>query len=228
MSKKSLVKFIAIITLTSVIIAGLLGLGLLFGIISFDTFWVGRVLLTCLTLVVAGILAFNSVNAITSGNKAGLIAGLLITVSAALFLTLIWAVNALGDFYETYLKIVVIVSAITVFFNVLVANYVRLKNSIIAVQVIFYLLFAYIITAIIFAVLGNTALIEVEEWMVFGAAIIIDLTLYVILVVKGKTLSQKDTEIKFAEGYVSIPKTEYEEMKAEIQRLKAIIENKGE
>ena len=226
MSKKSLVKFIAIITLTSVIIAGLLGLGLLFGIISFDTFWVGRVLLTCLTLVVAGILAFNSVNAITSGNKAGLIAGLLITVSAALFLTLIWAVNALGDFYETYLKIVVIVSAITVFFNVLVANYVRLKNSIIAVQVIFYLLFAYIITAIIFAVLGNTALIEL--WTVFGAAIIIDLTLYVILIVKGKTLSQKDTEIKSAEGYVSIPKTEYEEMKAEIQRLKAIIENKGE
>ena len=220
MNKKTLIKTDAIVTLTSVIIAALLGLGLLFSIITYD-WWIGNILLTCLTFVVAGVLLFNSINAITSGNKIGVIAGILIPVSVALYLVLIWGVDIPEDFKNVYDYVVVIVSSLSIFLNVIVANYVALGKSLLLLQVIYYLIFAYILTTIDTAILGSDALIQ--YWMPFVAAIIVALTLIIILIVKKKTLLQTATEERIGDGYVRITKAEYEGLKAEISRLKALV-----
>ena len=224
-NKKTLVRLIAIITLGSVMIAAALGLLLLFSILKYSDN-IGKILLSCLTLVVAGVLGFNSVKAITSGNKIGVLAGFMLAVSAVLFLILIWLSDALGDFYDAFGRIVVIVSSISILLNVIIANYVSLGKHLLAVQIIYYLLLTYIIATIDSVILGSSALIQL--WQLFVAAIIIGLTLFVVLVVKGKTLAQKETEIKAADGFITIPKAEYEEMKAEIERLKAIVGEKSE
>lgn len=219
LNKKSLVKITSAITLISVIVAALLGLGLLFSIFE-SNWWIERVLLSCLTLVVAGVLAFNSIRAMTSGNKVGVIAGILIPVSAVLFLILIWLVNVLGDLFSPFLYVVVIVSAISILLNIIISNYVALGKSLLLLQVIFYLLVAYVIFVLSALILGYPSLI-VNLWMVFAAVIIVMLTLFIVLVVKKKTILQNETE-KIAEGYIKIRKSEYEEMKAEIARLKAL------
>ena len=219
-SKKTLVKTISIITLISVIVAALIGLGLLFSIISMS-FWVGRILLSCLTLAVAGILAFNSIRAMTSGNKIGVIAGILIPVSAGLFLVLIWLVDVLGSFYQTFLYIVVIVSSISILLNVIISNVVSMGKSLILLQVIYYLLISYIILTLDFVIFGNLALIKL--WMVFGAVVIVAIALFAVFIVKKKNIFQNEAEQRVAEGYVKITVEEYEGLKAEVARLKALV-----
>ena len=223
-NKKTLVKTVSAITLTAVVVAALIGLGLLFSMLSFDG-WVGQVLLTCATLVAAGLLEFNAVNAITSGNKLGVFAGILICVSALLFLLLIWAGDLVATIGALYTYAVVIFSSVSIFLDIMVANYVALKKSFMFAQIIFYLLIAYITLTIDLLIFGNAVLIQ--YWMVFVAAIILALTFYFILKVKGKTLAQADAELKTAEGYITIKKEEYDQLKAEIERLKAIIDEKN-
>ena len=63
----------------------------------------------------------------------------------------------------------------------------------------------------------------IQYWMPFVAAIIVALTLIIILIVKKKTLLQTATEERIGDGYVRITKAEYEGLKAEILRLKALV-----
>ncbi|MDY6367175.1 MAG: hypothetical protein SPL13_01460 [Clostridia bacterium] len=219
-NKKTLVKTISIITLVSVIVAALIGLGLLFKIISVD-FWIGRILLSCLTLAVAGILGFNSIRAITSGNKIGLIAGILIPVSAGLFLVLIWLVDVLGSFYQPFLYVVVIISSISILMNVIISNVMSMGKSLILLQVIYYLLISYIILTLDFVIFGNLVLIN--HWMIFGAVVIVAIALFAIFLVKKKNIFQNEAEQRVAEGYVKITVEEYEGLKAEVARLKALV-----
>lgn len=224
-NKKTLIKTVSAVSLVSVIVAALIGLGLLFSFFAYSDF-TGKILLTCLTLFIAGILGFNSINAITSGNKISVAAGILLVVSAFLFLVLIWLGDALGGFYDTYIYIVVIVSMLSVLLNVIIANYVSLGKSLLAAQVVFDICLAYILLTVSFVIFGSSALIQF--WQVFVADIIVVLALYGVLKIKGKNIAQKETEIKAENGYITIKKEEYEEMKAEIERLKAIVEQKGE
>lgn len=223
-SRKNLLKAVSILTLASVISAALIGLALLFGIIEgSDT--VGKILLSILTVFVAGILGFNSINAITKGNKISIVAGFSLILSVLLFIVLIWLGDFLGDFYDAYIYIVVIVSMLSVFLNVMIANYVALGKSLLVVQIIFDVLFAYILIAISLVIFGNTDLLEL--WQIFVADVIVVLALYGVLKIKGKNIAQKETEIKASDGYITIEKTVYEEMKAEIERLKALLEEKN-
>ena len=84
---------------------------------------------------------------------------------------------------------------------------------------------AYITLTVDLVILGNDALIKM--WTIFVAAIIISFTLWIALKVKGKTVAQEKID-RVNEGYITIPKSEYEEMKAELERLKAIVDGKEE
>ena len=218
-NEKTLVKSVSICIIISVIVAAIIGLGLLFNIIKYSDIF-GNVLLSLLTVFIAGLLLLNSINAITSGNKLGIFAAFMIILSAVLFFVLIWGSRYLGTFGEGFNYAIVIVSMTSILLDVIVGHYIRLKSSLIAVQIVMYLAFAYIETAISFAILGNGALISF--WQIFVTAIIVTVTLYFVLMVKEKNVAQDSVKEKIdgEDEFVSITKTEYENLKAEIERLK--------
>ena len=220
-NKKVLVKFVSTVILVCVIAAAIIGLGLLFGLMKSSDL-VTNILLSLLTLFIAGLFLLNSINAITAGNKAGIFAAFMIVVSAILFLLLIWV----GNLGEIFNYIIVIVSMVSILLNLIIGHYIALGKSLIVIQIFLYLSFAYVELVVAFAILGNSSLIEI--WQVFVTAIIIALTLYIVLKVKEKNIAQKETETKVngsGDEFVTITKAEYEELKAAAEKLKELTGN---
>lgn len=216
--RKKLFKIISAEILVCVIAAAVIGLALLFQLISVSDI-IGKVFLSLLTLFIAGLFILNSINAVVVGNKFGIFAALMIVLSSALFLVLIWLGEIFGDFYGTYLKIVVAVAMISILFNLIISNYIVLGKKLLGVQIPFYLCFAYVELVLSFVIFGDMSLIM--QWQIFVAAIIVALTLFVVLKVKEKNIEHTDAEqSKGNEEYVTITKTEYENLKAEIARLR--------
>lgn len=223
--RKKLFKIISAEILVCVISAALIGIGLLFGLFK-GTDVIGQIMLTLLTLFIAGLFLLNSINAVTAGNKVGIAAAIMLVVSALLCIILIWAGDLLGDFYDTYARITVIVAMVSILLDLIVGNYIILGKSLLIVQIFQYLSFAYVELVIAFLILGSEALINV--WQIFVLAIIIALTLYIVLKVKEKNIAQKETETKVnanGEEMVTITKKEYEELKAAAEKLKELTEN---
>ena len=219
-SKNSLVKIVSGIIITCVIAAALIGIGLLFKVIEYSDI-LGNVLLSLLTVFIAGLFLLNSINAITVGNKLGIFAAFMIVVSALLFFVLIWANQYLGTFGEVFSYIIVSVSMLSVLLNLIVSNYIALGKSLIFIQIILYLCFAYVELAVSLAIFGNTLLTDL--WQVLVTAIIVILTLFIVLKVKQKNIAQKAAVTVGEKGdYVTITKTEYENLKAEIERLREL------
>lgn|GEM_PF-2104963 len=223
--RKKLFKIVSAEILVCVISAALIGIGLLFGLFK-GTDVIGQIMLTLLTLFIAGLFLLNSINAVTAGNKVGIAAAIMLVVSALLCIILIWAGGLLGDFYDTYARITVIVAMVSILLDLIVGNYIILGKSLLIVQIFQYLSFAYVELVIAFLILGSEALINV--WQIFVLAIIIALTLYIVLKVKEKNIAQKETETKVnanGEEMVTITKKEYEELKAAAEKLKELTEN---
>lgn len=223
--RKKLFKIVSAEILVCVISAALIGIGLLFGLFK-GTDVIGQIMLTLLTLFIAGLFLLNSINAVTAGNKVGIAAAIMLVVSALLCIILIWAGDLLGDFYDTYARITVIVAMVSILLDLIVGNYIILGKSLLVVQIFQYLSFAYVELVIAFLILGSEALINV--WQIFVLAIIIALTLYIVLKVKEKNIAQKETETKVnanGEEMVTITKKEYEELKAAAEKLKELTEN---
>ncbi len=223
--RKKLFKIVSAEILVCVISAALIGIGLLFGLFK-GTDIIGQIMLTLLTLFIAGLFLLNSINAVTAGNKVGIAAAIMLVVSALLCIILIWAGDLLGDFYDTYARITVIVAMVSILLDLIVGNYIILGKSLLIVQIFQYLSFAYVELVIAFVILGSEALINV--WQIFVLAIIIALTLYIVLKVKEKNIAQKETETKVnanGEEMVTITKKEYEELKAAAEKLKELTEN---
>lgn len=223
--RKKLFKIVSAEILVCVISAALIGIGLLFGLFK-GTDVIGQIMLTLLTLFIAGLFLLNSINAVTAGNKVGIAAAIMLVVSALLCIILIWAGDLLGDFYDTYARITVIVAMVSILLDLIVGNYIILGKSLLIVQIFQYLSFAYVELVIAFLILGSEALINV--WQIFVLAIIIALTLYIVLKVKEKNIAQKETETKVnanGEEMVTITKKEYEELKAAAEKLKELTEN---
>lgn len=223
--KKALVKSVSTVILVCVIAAAAIGLLLLFEAISGSEL-LGNIMLSLLTVFIAGLFLLNSINAVTAGNKIGIFAAFMIIASAILFLILIWVSEYLGSFKDTFNYIIVIVSMLSVLLNVIIGHYIVLGTRLILVQIAMYLCFAYAQLVISFVILGNGALIE--YWQIFVAAIIVALALYFVLKVQGKNIAQTQREQAVANSgeYITITKTEYENLKAEVERLREIVDKK--
>ena len=224
LKRKNLVKIISTEILVCVIAAAVIGLGLLFKLFGYSG-TLGNLLLSLLTLFIAGLFLLNSINAVTVGNKFGICAAFMVIFSAILFLILIWLGGILGDFYSVFSYIIVTVSMISILLNLIIGNYIVLKKQLLAVQIFLYLCFAYVELVVAFVIFGNSALIE--YWQIFVAAIIVALTLYIVLKVKEKNIAQRNVETNATqngEEYVTITKAEYEELKAAAEKLKELTE----
>ena len=223
--KKTLVKSVSTVILVCVIAAAVIGLALLFNLIGGSTL-LGNIMLSLLTVFIAGLFLLNSINAITAGNKVGIFSAYMIVASAILFLLLIWVSEHFGSFSTTFNYIIVIVSMLSVLLNLIIGHYIVLGTKLLAVQVALYVCVAYVELVLSFLILGNEALITV--WQVFVAAIIIAITLYVVLKVKEKNIAQttREQSVKGSDEYITITKTEYENLKAEVERLRELVAEK--
>ncbi len=222
MEKKKLFKIVSAEILVCVIAAALIGIGLLFKVIEGSEL-IGNIMLTLLTLFIAGLFLLNSINAVTAGNKVGIAAAIMLIISVLLCIVLIWAGSLLGDFLITYSRITVIVAMVSILLDLIVGNYIILGKSLIIVQIFQYLSFAYVELVIASVILGSTALIEL--WQIFVTAIIVALTLYIVLKVKEKSIAQKETATRInsaGEECLTITKQEYEELKAAAAKLKEL------
>ncbi|MBO4252266.1 MAG: hypothetical protein J5911_06380 [Clostridia bacterium] len=224
-NKQNLFKIISGVIVSCVVAAAAIGILLLFSIVSYSDV-LGQILLSLLIVFIAGLFLLNSINALAVGNKLGIFAAFMVLVSALLFFVLIWANAYLGDFGEVFSYIIVIVSMVSVFLNLIVGNYIALGRNLLAVQIVLYICFAYAELVISFAILGNDALIK--YWQILVAAIIVAFTLYIVLKVKQKNIAKSmiDADLTDKENYVTIPKSEYENLKAEVERLREMVNAK--
>ena len=224
--KKVLVKSVSTVILVCVIAAAAIGLALLFNAISGSAL-LGKIFLSLLTVFIAGLFLLNSINAITAGNKVGIFSAYMIIASAILFLLLIWVSQYFGSFSTIFNYIIVIVSMLSVLLNLIIGHYIVLSTKLLAVQVALYLCVAYVELALSFLILGSSVFFD-NIWQVFAAAVIVAITLYVVLKVKEKNLAQtaREKAVKGSDEYITITKTEYENLKAEVERLRELVAEK--
>lgn len=220
-NKQKLRKIISIVSIISVVIAAVIGLGRLFSIISRSEV-VDNLLLSVLTVFVAGFCLLNAVEAIAKKNKVGLLTALLIIISAVLILIMIWAGKFFGNFYGTYSKIVIIIAMASLLFDLIIGNYVVMQNKKLILQIINYLSFIYVEVVISFLVLGNPNLIM--HYIPFVACIIVFLTTFAVLRIMVR---EKRNGAPVGEGNIVVNKDEIEALKAENERLKKLLDENG-
>ena len=224
----SFFKAITIAIIACVVAAALIGIGLLFNIVK-PTDTVGKIMLTLLTIFIAGLFLLNSVNALAAGNKVGIVSAFMLSISALLCIGLIWLKGVMGDFVGVYGKIVVIVAIASILLNLIIGNYVTFGKKLIVIQIIQYITFAYVELVLAFVILGNNTLINF--WHVFAICAIVTLTLYAVLTVKQKGVFQANGGASaVADGdVVTISREEYERLKDAEKQLKEISKkiNKG-
>lgn len=192
-SKKILVKSVSAEILVCVIAAAIIDIGMAVGVIK-GSGLLGQVMLTLLTLFIAGLFLLNSINAVTAGNKLGILAAFMLVVSAALFVFLIWGADLLGDAYDAYSRVIVVVAMVSVLLNLIVGNYIVLGKRLIIIQILQYLSFAYVELVVSFMIFGNNALVSAALIPVLISAIIVTFTLYIVLKVKQKNMAQAEVE----------------------------------
>ena len=227
LNKKVLVKSVSTEILICVIAAAVIGIGLVVGVIKGSDL-LGKVMLTLLTLFIAGLFLLNSINAVTAGNKLGIAAAIMLVISALLVVVLIWGANLLGDFYDTYGRMTVLVAMVSILLDLIVGNYIVLGKRLIIIQILQYLSFAYVELVVSFMIFGNNALVSAALIPILISAIIVTFTLYIVLKVKQKNMAQAEVENRVngnGDEFVTITKVEYEELKAAAEKLKELTAN---
>lgn len=218
METKKLKKILSLTAIVCVAISALIGIALLFEVISMkDNAWIGQILLTLLTVFVASVLLTNSIAAIERKNTIGTISVGLILFSALLFLLSIW-VNSLAEL-TWYMDMAVIISMLSIMFNMIVGNYLLINKRILSLQIAVYVTLGYIELTIASLILGNDTLISL--WQIFVADIIAFLTLYIILRIKSRDFKDLPTPSVSKTDTVTISKEEYESLLKQIEDLKA-------
>lgn len=217
-------KTLSTVLIACVGIATVIGILMLFNVVGM-TKTVGNIYLSLLTVVVAGILLLNSVEAIGRKNTFGLISLGCILVSAVMFLIVIW----LSEVSDGFLKTTVVFSLASVLFNTIVANYILLGKRMLALQVAFYVVLAYAEVVIGAAIIGFEKLIEGGMLTVFILDLILLLATFLILKIKSKNLTvsaEKETHAfsvsksDTGEEMITIPLKLYNEMQAVYEKSK--------
>lgn len=214
---KKLQKIIVLTSIISLSLSGLIGIGLLLDIFKNYSDAMNCVLLTLLTIFVAGLLLLTSTEAIARKNKLGYISSSLILLSGFMMLLQIWLAYLVKDFGDIYIKIVLIISALSIFFNIIVNNYITLGKNLLVVQIIGYVTFIYFEFALVSTLSFGLELINIP----FGIVTIVWIVMFLILKIKSKEFKANSSEM------VTITRIEYDDLKNRIKELEEML-NKGE
>lgn len=212
-------KKVSLFTIIFVILSAIIAILALFNVLKIKGA-VSDLLFTSLTLAVAGLLTINSCTMLERKNKLAIVSLSLISASALLVIISLWSNAADSDLYNT---ITLIACILSVCFNLITSNILKLQNRYLGLQIPSYICFAVVSIFLISASLGSDFLSD--NLRIFILFIILSLVAMGILAVFSK---KQTAELNNDIQYIKISKKEYEELmaiKVEYERLK---ENKND
>lgn len=223
MNEKLIKKWITIVSIVSISISGILGILYATKVLK-DSVYLGNVFLTLLTFVVVGLLLLNCVSMPKDKEKMGFASMILIGASMLFTLITIWIGPLRSN--KVFLNIVIWICALSIFMNILIGNYLKLEKKLLIIQIISYVLLAYLEFILCGSILEYAFIEKITNGIVTGAMVIAWLTLSIILFIKGKDANLKLKEEKehseyiVPEGMMLISIKEYEEMTHELEELR--------
>lgn len=223
MNEKLIKKWISIVSIVCISISGILGILYVAEVLK-GSIYLGNVFLTLLTFVVAGLLLLNCVSMPKEKEKLGYTSMILIGASMVLTLITIWIQPLRTS--KVFLNIVIWICAISIFINIFIGDYLKLEKRLLIIQIISYVLLAYLEFMVCGAILNYGFMEKITNGIVIGAAVIAWLTLSVILFIKGKDSNLKNTEeikqnnTNIPDDMILISKKEYEALLQELETLR--------
>ncbi len=210
-----------VLIITSLVCLGISALMLILAI--FDVFSlsgiVSNLLFTLLTILSVCILLNNISSLLEKKNIYSIIIGVFILISAILFLIVIWSKNT----NDTFLKITVVFSFITILANIIVSNVLKLYKNLLWLQIPAYITLVYIELVVTLLVFDNKILYEKMPALFFAIVIVA-----IALLVSLSILSKKYVNNNYPEkNKITITLEEYEGMKREIAELKERLNSKS-
>ncbi len=208
-------KYLTYITLGLVAVVTVMALLGLFGVPVFLGAGL-KVLLSLVTLTVVGILLLNTIELIEKKNIIAYVSAGLIILSAILFLAIIW--GGIG-IVTTFGKLTVCVSMISVVFNIIVGNVLKLGKKYLVLQLIEYLLLTVLVVLISIGVFSADLgfLGEIYFWAIVIVAFAMGIALSVFA---KKVVNDRLVSNTVKEGYVQVKKEEYDALVQENAALK--------
>jgi len=198
-------KKISLFTIVFVVLSAIIAILALFGAFKIKGA-IADLLFTFLTLSVAGILTINSCTMLERKNKLAIISLSLISVSALLVIIALWSNVASSNIY---MEITLSACILSVCFNLIVSNILKLQNRYLSLQISSYISFAVTSFFLITAAWGSDIL--GDNIKIFVLFIILSLLAMGVLTVLSK---KQNDEIATSNEYVKISKKEYEELLA--------------
>lgn len=208
-------KYISYSALGCVGLATIMALLGLFGVPVFQGVGL-QILFTIVTLAVVSIFLLNAAELLERKNVIAYISMALILLSAVLFLIIIWGQILVAN---TYGRITITISMISIVFNIITANALKLGKRYLVIQIIEYVLLAFIVVLITLTVFDGEFDRLVQIY--FLAAVIVAFAMGIALsVFSKKVASENYANAKPKDGYVQITKEEYDKLLAENAELK--------
>lgn len=207
-------KKISLATIVFVFISALIAIGALFGIFKLKGF-ILDLLFTSLTLTVCGILTINSCDMIDRKNK--LISGSLVLILFSTLLVILCYWTNL-DNIDGYMKLTLVISTLSIFFNLVSSSILKIGNNYKVIQMISYSCYFIVSLFLIFTFLDVINLEDdlLKIFILFIILSFVGLCILSVLSKKGKNVMQNNEE------YIKISKKEYEELlnyKKELENL---------
>jgi len=196
-------KKISVFTIIFVVLSAFIPILALFNAVELKG-TVADLLFTFLTLSVAGILTLNSCTMLERKNKLAIISLSLISASALLVIIALWST---ASSFNAYMNITLTLCILSVCFNLVTSNILKLQNKYLIVQISSYACFAVISIFLISASWGSSLI--ANQTKLFILFLILSLLGIGILSVLSKKQSEAPNEDK---GYIKIAKKEYEEL----------------
>lgn len=214
---KSIKKTIATVSITLLSISALLGLLLLFKIIEMNDV-IGNVLLSFLTIFIGGLFSLTSLKVIEKKPLVGYLSISCIILSAILFLLQIWLAFIIKEeLPKALLYAAVIISALSIYFNVVIDKVIYFMKDNLVIQVSAYLFL--LLTEIWFCILIIGGELPFEKVEILIAIIIFALVFFLILKIKSKNVKEE---------MIYVNKNEYEALKLKVIELENELKKQSE
>ena len=202
--KKLLIK----VTIVSVILSAIMGIGLILKLIEINDV-LGKILLTLLTLGVGSLLSLNSVDLLEEKfNILALISLSLLGISCIMAIVEFWAWFEWGIFT----KLIIVISVFSVLFNLIVSFISKLGKSKIYYQIFTYL-FMGVLDILLTMLVFDSKVANDLFWRIFVIDLIFAFVGFVLLTIFTKK-PNNDGE------YIKIKREEYQKLLDELESLK--------
>lgn len=207
-------KILTITSLVAMSLCVLLLIGAIFGLKVFDG-TVLKILLTFATIAVGSAFAISAVNIFDRNRIISIVALSLIALSMVFGLIVFWMGFNVSVAFN---KFTLILSMLAILFNIIVSLILKLDKRYLVLQIITYA-FIVLIDIILTLQILNVDVFGIKSfWKYFIAICLIAFGLLCATSIIGRRsdVVQKDDKTN---GFVKVPKTEYEEMKKRIESL---------